>query len=83
MVAEDDCCRMKLSLGVLVNQLWDTEWGDLLRLSQVFLAIRDALFQQPALTTVPPGAAWAMLVALWVVSLILLYRKVRAYEVVT
>lgn len=69
-------------LGALVNQLWETEWGDLLRLSQLFQAIRNALFHERVVTSLPPAAAWAALVALWVVSLLLLSRKVRAYEVV-
>lgn len=70
------------ALGAMINQLFDTWWGSLLNLVEVFETVFAGLFADATSVNTPVPSAWAALSVLAAVSLWLLWRKVRAYEVV-
>ncbi len=69
--------------GKAINEVLDTWWGSLLSLGEVITRIWQALFGVDlADPDIPLAAAWTM-IGLWcLVSLWLLSRRIRAYEVV-
>ncbi len=69
-------------LGGIVNGLFRTWLGHLIDLGVLMVTVWQALFRRDALTEVPVPLAWLMLLAACGLSLLLLYRKVQAYEVV-
>lgn len=70
------------ALAAIVNKLFDTVWGDLLSPGELIRAAWDGLFFGAPRDTVPLVAAWAVLLALAGACLLMLNRKLRAYEVV-
>jgi ABC-type transport system involved in multi-copper enzyme maturation permease subunit len=68
-------------LAKAVNALFDTRWGDLLSLPEVLRSVWGGLYRIETLSTLPASAGFASLVGLSLVSLALLYRKLKAYEV--
>lgn len=72
------------SMGEMVNAMFNTVWGDVLSPGRLMLAIWEALFQnQDAWNLrIPLPAAWAALLAMCGVCLLVLDKKLRAYEVV-
>jgi ABC-2 type transport system permease protein len=70
------------ALSALVNGLFDTVWGDLLSPGELIRAAWDGLFFGAPRDTVPLTAAWVALAAVAGCCLLLLNRKLRAYEVV-
>lgn len=69
------------SLGQLVNQLYDTTVGDLVRLTTVIAAVRDHLFGLADRWTLPAVQAWGVIAAVIAVSLLLLRAKLVAWKV--
>jgi hypothetical protein len=68
----------------VINQLFGTSWGYLISPSRNAEIVSDALFRRPATGDVPPaGAAAAVLVAVIGAAVLLVRRRLHAYEVVT
>jgi hypothetical protein len=70
--------------ALAINQALDTWWGWMLSLSTAMNNVWASLFNQemePALA-MPAWAAWMTLAAGCLISLWLLSRRIRAYEVV-
>jgi len=68
-------------LAKTVNLLFGTSLGNVLSLPQVLATVWSRLYGTAADTGLAPGAAWTSLVAVSLLSLALLYRKLTAYEV--
>jgi len=68
-------------LAKTVNLLFGTSLGNVLSLPQVLATVWSRLYGTAAETGIAPGAAWTSLVAVSLLSLALLYRKLTAYEV--
>ena len=71
--------------GAVFNGIMGTQWGAMLSLTQVIGGLWEWLFIgsiSPLTYPLPLWSAWLSLAAVWGVSLLLLGRKVRAYEVV-
>ena len=70
------------ALGGLVNLLLDTSWGSLIDIFGMVMVVWSGLFGIPGPVDVPVWAAWGSLIAFCAICLLLLSRKVRAYEIV-
>jgi ABC-type transport system involved in multi-copper enzyme maturation permease subunit len=71
-----------LAMGTVVNVAFDTEWGGLIQLTKILWVIWSGLLgleTDPAWIGAP--AAWTMLALTWALSLAVLAKKIRAYEV--
>jgi ABC-2 type transport system permease protein len=69
-------------LGQAVNAVLHTKNGFLIDLAKLLATVEEQLFRQPSLSGLPAGDAWTALLALCAFCLLLLERKVRAFEVV-
>ncbi len=70
-------------LAEWINALFDTGWGDVLSPGRLFLGVWQGLFFGDAsLVRIPLFAAWTALGAMVVLCLLILNRKLQAYEVV-
>jgi ABC-2 type transport system permease protein len=65
-----------------INEMFNTHWGGLMSILFINHSLRSSLFRMTDETYIPVGAAWVMLFLFYGVSLWLLSRKVRAYEVI-
>jgi ABC-2 type transport system permease protein len=70
------------AMGAVMNQVFDTRWGDLVDLSALVRTAWDGLFYGGPPEGIPYAAAWAGLAAGAGACLALLARKLRPYEVV-
>ncbi|HZN11497.1 MAG TPA: ABC-2 transporter permease [Blastocatellia bacterium] len=75
-------------VGSIVTELFRTPWGNLINLTVLIQTVGDALFRQSLLDldpwmVMPAGGAWAALLVWGAGCLLLLARKVRAYEVIS
>lgn len=70
------------ALGAVVDQLYDTEWGKLLSPTSLCFSLWDRLLRETPAPVLPAWSAWAGLTVVCGLCLLLLARKVRAYEVV-
>ena len=75
-------------VGSIVAELFRTPWGNLINLTVLIQTVGDALFRQSLLDldpwmVMPAGGAWAALLVWGAGCLLLLARKVRAYEVIS
>lgn len=70
------------ALGATLNQVLGVRWGSVLNLGLMLETVWSGLFGLPVPAEVPVGAAWVSLAVASAISLWLLARKVRAYEVV-
>lgn len=77
------------ALGALINATFGTVWGDLVNPSKLIVSVWDQLLFGVGeggvggiRDAVPSAAAWAALAAMAALCLLLLHRKLRAYEVV-
>lgn len=68
--------------AALVNELFDTHWGGLLSLGFIFRGIWGSLFGLSENFDLPGPTSWVMLFIVYAISLGLLSRKIRAYEVI-
>lgn len=69
--------------GGLVSLLIQTKWGMLFNIAWMFhVAGRGVFGLPPDVTEIPPIAAWLVLLVVCGLCILLLQRKVRAYEVV-
>jgi ABC-2 type transport system permease protein len=69
-------------LGQAVNAVLGTKNGFLIDLAKLIATVEGQLFRQPASMGAFAGDAWTALLAICAFCLLLLERKVRAYEVV-
>jgi ABC-2 type transport system permease protein len=70
--------------GGVLNATLHTKWGNLLNLSLLFQEILSTAFRsgfREGAAPVPEAAAWAMMVAVCLASLLLLRARLRAFEV--
>jgi ABC-2 type transport system permease protein len=65
-----------------VNLMLKTTWASLINISDMIKVVWAHLFQIDSPVDVPVWAAWISLLTLCACCLALLYRKVRAYEIV-
>ncbi len=70
-------------VGLLVNALFRTDWGNLVNLGVVIGRIWEGLFDVRPEVDLPMWAAWGSLFAFVAACIFLLHRKIRAYEVVS
>ena len=73
------------SMGEMVNEMFATVWGDVLSPGRLMLGIWEALFVGTEASwnaRIPLPAAWAALLAMCGICLLVLDKKLRAYEVV-
>jgi len=68
--------------GAAINNTMHTDSGGLINLVELIGAIWAGLFRVKARTGISVESAWAMVIAICLFCLLLLARKVRAYEVV-
>jgi ABC-2 type transport system permease protein len=68
--------------GQAINAVLGTRNGFLIDLAKLMATVEDQLFRQPVRVGLPAGDAWIALLAICAFCLLLLERKVRAYEVV-
>ena len=68
--------------GEAVNQIVDTRKGTLLNLEAVVDSINAWLFQVDSWSQVPVGQAWLSLGVTFALCLLILNRKLKAYEIV-
>jgi ABC-2 type transport system permease protein len=66
----------------ILNFALRTQWGSLINLADMIRVVWSSLFGVKFWATVPVAAAWLSLLAACGVCILLLARKVRAYEVV-
>jgi ABC-2 type transport system permease protein len=69
-------------LGQAINAVLSTKMGNLLNIGELLSSVEVHLFRVLDVTRVPSDLAWLALLALCVFCLMLIERKVRAYEVV-
>lgn len=69
------------TFSVVLNLLYRTEWGNLIDLWALRDTLWSSLFRQEVSTSLTAAAAWAAVAAILALCLLLLSRKVRAYEV--
>lgn len=67
--------------GQAINEILNTKSGSLINITELIRTIWCGLFQQRIRTGLSEASAWTMLMAICGVSLWLLAKKVRAYEV--
>jgi ABC-2 type transport system permease protein len=76
------------AIGLMVNGQLQTRWGSLFNLTIIMKTIEDSLFRAPNSMglpdwmVLPTPAAWFMFALFLASCLVLLSRKIRAYEVV-
>ena len=70
------------AFAVVVNGVLGTSWGTALAIGEVVETIWRGVFGIPLDSTFPIPAAWASLLAVCGLCLLMLHRKVRAQEVV-
>jgi len=68
--------------GAAINEVLHTQSGNLINLGELVRAIWAGLFRVPVSTGLSPENAWMALAGIYVLCLLLLDRKVRAFEVV-
>lgn len=71
------------ALSVMVNEVLETRWGSILHVGDLIRTVWTALFYRtPAPGGLPVSAAWVALAFLCGFCLLLLNRRLKAYEVV-
>lgn len=68
--------------GQALNAVLDVEWGGVLNVGLAWGRVLEGLFGIPVRAGIPLGGAWASLLATTALSLLVLRRKLRAFEVV-
>ena len=70
------------AFGRALNGFLNVEWGRLLDLGASWARVLEGLFGISVRTRLPLGGAWASLLVVSALSLLLIQRKLRAFEVV-
>ncbi len=70
-------------VGLMVNALFRTDWGNLANLAVVIERIWSGLFDLRPPVDLPLWSAWLSLATFVTACIYLLHRKIRAYEVVS
>ncbi|MEW6736462.1 MAG: ABC transporter permease subunit [Acidobacteriota bacterium] len=69
-------------MAEVINLNFETRWGNLISLRALIRTVWAGLFHFPHRMELPYTSAWLGLFVICIISLLLLTRKVRAYEVV-
>jgi ABC-2 type transport system permease protein len=69
-------------LAGTMNLMLGTKWASLLNLTEMIYVVWASLFDIDKTVEIPAGAAWVSLLSVCSFCVWLLYRKVRAYEIV-
>jgi ABC-2 type transport system permease protein len=69
-------------LSQILNFALRTDWGSMINMADMMRVVWSSLFGVKFWANVPVGAAWLSLIAACSLCVLLLARKVRAYEVV-
>jgi len=69
-------------MGGTLNFALRTDWGSLINLTDMMRVVWASLFGVRFWSNVPVGAAWLSLLVACGICLLLLARKIRAYEIV-
>lgn len=69
--------------GTAVNGVTDTSWGDLFNLIRAINSVVLSLFGAPTPSGLPVVYNWLTLMAVTLLSILLLNRKLRAHEVIS
>ena len=78
---QGESSRRRIVIGT-INAVLDVRWGGLINLSILFNAVWNGLFRGHERPEVSPGSAWIVLALICATCVWLLYRKLRAVEVV-
>lgn len=70
------------AIGGAINNVFRTNWGNLINLRALIGTVWAGLFRTSSLLELPLWSAWLMLLTTCAVCLVIIARKVRAYEVV-
>ncbi|MBK9376650.1 MAG: hypothetical protein IPN03_23760 [Holophagales bacterium] len=70
------------AFGEAMNGILDIEWGGVLNLGLAWGRVLEGLFGISVRARIPLGGAWASLLVTTAIALLLLRRKLRAFEVV-
>jgi len=70
------------AFGSIINMLFQTEWGSLFNLSDMFVHVWAAMFGATLVSPIPIWAASLSVLGYAAFFLSLLWRKVQAYEIV-
>jgi ABC-2 type transport system permease protein len=70
------------AFGEALNAVLGVEWGGVLNIGLAWGRVLEGLFGIPVKAGIPLGGAWASLLVTTALALLLLHRKLRAYEVV-
>jgi len=70
------------AFGETINAALDVQWGKLINLMYLLMVVWRQLFRLRDTTEISPASAWLVLALICAGCLALLYRKVRAVEVV-
>jgi len=68
--------------GEALNEILDVRWGGVLNLGLAWGRVLEGLFGIPVRAGIPLAGAWASLLGTTALALLLLRRKLRAFEVV-
>lgn len=71
------------ALGQIFKLIYGTWWGSFLVLNDIMFRVWDQLFGIASNVEMPAAAAWFSLAAFFVFSLFMLYRRIRAFEVIS
>jgi ABC-2 type transport system permease protein len=71
------------ALGQIFKLIYGSWWGSILVLNDIFFRIWDQFFGIESRVEMPLTAAWISVFFFASLSLFLLYRRIRAFEVVT
>jgi ABC-2 type transport system permease protein len=69
-------------IAMILNLMLGTQWASLINLTDMIRVVWSQLFGIANPLDIPPAAAWVSLLSFCSFCVWLLYRKVRAYEVV-
>lgn len=75
-------CVVPAAFGEALNAVLDVEWGRALNFGLAWGRVLEGLFGIPVRAGIPLGAAWASLLTATALALVVLRRKLRAFEVV-
>lgn len=74
---------LSAAVGNIVNILFRTEWGSFFNIGHVAVQVSASLFGADIPRDIPDAVAWLSLILFNAFFLVVLWRKVQAYEVVS
>lgn len=71
------------AVGNVFKLVYDTWWGSVLVLADLMIRVWDFLLGRESVMDIPWPLAWFFLIAFAGISLLALYRRIRAFEVIS